>query len=67
MKNYQNSHFECISGNDYYASYANFNTDFTRLVYFASTEPIFHSTCFELKEVNFDNPFLNKIIIPIIE
>ena len=37
------------------------------MIYFASTEPIYHTTCLELKEINFEEIGNNKLIIPKIE
>jgi len=59
MQSYQEGGIECISGIDFYAAYAHYTPDLKWLVYFASTEPVFHTTCLELKEVDFENPKKN--------
>ena len=37
------------------------------MVYFGSKEEVFHTTCLELKEVNFSNFEENKTIVPKVE
>lgn len=56
-----------MTGDDFYGAYAKFTPNKERMVYFASTEPVYHTTCLELKEINFEEIGQTRVIVPKIE